>query len=213
MSYVTPVGPILTLHELFSYINQSVYKPEWFVPKDHPGAAGEDLMSFEIKRPSIFLDEIKSYMTAARFVDGLACSDIIGYLRDVLMDLTDLEKMRFYASNQPDALVFSMSKKPLREKGKAATVSFLQSFLVTYTQWYSEFLCSKAHALTTIYAPNKRMFCNIAASTTQAELFTHPKELEALVEIIGLQGVQFLDEKLTRIITMYTASIQVSCVL
>ncbi len=136
-------------------------------------------------------------------------ADILGTLRDTLMDMTDLEKSRAFAADQPEGLVFQMRNKIIREKGKPAPVSFFQSFSITYMMWYSEFLCSKAVSGTTVFSPSRKEFCTVFPSSTQAEFFTHPNELDALVELVGIQGIQFMEEKLTRIITLHVASVNV----
>lgn len=74
---------------------------------------------------------------------------------------------------------------------------------------YSEFLGSKALTDTTIFSALHQSFCNRSYSSVQAELFTDLYEIRAICELIGLQGVQFFDEKLSRMIAVLTGNLKV----
>jgi hypothetical protein len=50
-------------------------------------------------------------------------------------------------------------------------------------------------------------FCNIAPSSIEAGQFTDKTELEALCQLIGFSGYQFMDEKISRLITVQAAVI------
>lgn len=76
------------------------------------------------------------------------------------------------AESMDNGLVFHISRKPTRDRGKAVQMNPIQPFLVTIVQWYSEFLGSKALTDTTIFSPMHQSFCNRSYSSIQAEYFT-----------------------------------------
>jgi hypothetical protein len=106
-------------------------------------------------------------------------------------------------------MVFQISSKIPREKGRAAQWNPIQPFLITIVQWYSEFLASKAVSNTTVFSPIHHTFRNKELSSIYAELYTDPSEMKAICELIGLQGIQFFDEKITRMIANHVASLKV----
>ncbi|KAI8927379.1 Nck-associated protein 1 [Entophlyctis helioformis] len=191
-----------------NHINQAVYRTD-LSGKEIAGPGGEDVMSFDAKRPTVLMQEIKSFLLTARFVDEIAGTDTVGVLRDILIEQADLEKARSVTNNDSEGFASVSKNKAAREKTKAvASMNTIQPFLVTYMQWYCEFVGSKALNGTTVFSPRRHAFCNIAPASVEAELYTDAHELQALCELIGPQGVQFMDLKLTRQITIMTGSVQ-----
>ncbi|KAH6601775.1 hypothetical protein BASA61_001802 [Batrachochytrium salamandrivorans] len=127
-----------------NFLNQAVYRTDLY-GKEISGPGGYDIMSFDAKRPSILLHEIKSFMMTAKTVDELAGTDIVAVFRDILIEQADLEK---------------------------------------------------------------RSFCSITPSSVEAQTYTDSHELCALCELVGPQGIQFIDMKLTRQITILCGSVQ-----
>ncbi|KAJ8331007.1 hypothetical protein QVD99_001188 [Batrachochytrium dendrobatidis] len=190
-----------------NFLNQAVYRIDLF-GKEIVGQNKDDLMSFDAKRPTVLLHEIKSFMMIAKTIDGLAGTDIVAVLRDILIEQSDLEKARAFTSGDAEGFADQIKGRQAREKGKPPVMNVIQPFLVTYMQWYCEFLSSKAATRNTVYSQSRRAFCSISASTVEAQTYTDAHELEALSELIGPQGIQFMDLKLTRQITILCGSIQ-----
>jgi hypothetical protein len=186
-----------------TFLNQGIYIPDIVVTKENYGPGGaDDVMSLDIKRPSQFLHEIKSYLNGTTFMNRITGINVTGVLRDVWADQVDHEKAKRFASGLPGELVFQMSHKVPRDKGKVTQMNTIQPFLITIVQWYTEFLCCKPRSGTTMYSPLHDAFWTTMASSTQSETFTDPSEMDALCELVGLHGVQLLDEKLSRMIAL-----------
>ncbi|KAJ3087635.1 hypothetical protein HK102_010603, partial [Quaeritorhiza haematococci] len=69
------------------------------------GGEGKDLdgdISFEVKRPTVLLNEIKSYMLGMRFVDGLIDMDAASIIRDIFLEQSDPEMSRMSSESFPD---------------------------------------------------------------------------------------------------------------
>lgn len=109
----------------------------------------------------------------------------------------------------PNELVFELNNKAQRNKGLAVQQNTIQPFLITLVQWYCEFIVSKAASGTAVFSPIHQSFCNIAPSSVQAEYYTGIDEVRALFDLIGLEGMQFFEEKLVRMATVQASAIQV----
>lgn len=156
-----------------SFLNYGVYLMDVLLTKESLGTSGsDDIMSFDIKRPSVFLQEIKSYLNAASYISKITGANVVGILRDVWIEQTDLEKAKRYAASVPNELVFHVSNKLPRDRGKAVQINSIQPFLITLVQWYTEFAGSKAISDTTIFSPVHQSFCNRSFSSLQSEYFT-----------------------------------------
>ncbi|KAL2915385.1 hypothetical protein HK105_205001 [Polyrhizophydium stewartii] len=190
-----------------SHINQSVFRSEQSSKDTPQGPGGDDIMSFDVKRPSVLLHEIQAFMLVAAMIDELAGTDTVCALRNILMEQSDLEKARAATSGDSDTTGTWGKNKSSREKGKPPSVNTVQPFLVSYMQWYCEFVGSKALTGTTVYSPSRRAFCCIGASSVEAETFTDTHELDALCTLVGLQGMQFMDLKLTRQVTVLLGAV------
>lgn len=79
--------------------------------------------------------------------------------------------------------------------------------LITIMKWYCEFLGSKAVSGTTAYSEVLNSFCNVDNSSINASFYTDEIELQALVELIGIQGAHFLDEQLLKMFMSSTVAI------
>ncbi|KAJ3304966.1 hypothetical protein HDV03_002196 [Kappamyces sp. JEL0829] len=192
-----------------NFLNSGIYQLDVTIPKESLGSIPQDdTMSFDIKRPSVFLSEIKSYLQALHFLNRITGNNVVGILRDVWIEQTDLEKAKRFASNLPNEMVFHISNKSQREKGKPSQWNPIQPFLLTMVQWYSEFLGSKALSDTTSLSTLHQSFCNRDLTTVQGECFTDLVETNAIFQLIGLQGMQFFDEKLTRMVAVLTGNLK-----
>ncbi|KAJ2993406.1 Nck-associated protein 1 [Globomyces sp. JEL0801] len=189
------------------FLNREVYELDIIVAKEYL-INEDDIMSFDIKRPTVFLNEIKQYFNSIMFCNHITGINLIGLLRDVWADCIDLEKIKRYSSSMENELVYNIKRKVPRDaKGKSCQYSPNQPFLITLVQWYTEFLASKSHTNTTMFSYSQQCYCTIHNSSIQAELYTDVHEMKALCELIGLQGLQFMDEKLTRMVTILTGTV------
>ncbi|KAI8909134.1 Nck-associated protein 1 [Gorgonomyces haynaldii] len=185
------------------FLNQDVYIV------DIKDVVQDDTMSFDVKRPSVYLAEIKAYLSTISFVDHLTAMDCSGILHDTLLDQTNHEQAHRLLS-QPDAMPMLIQNKQIREKNKPPVLNTIQPFLVTYTKWYCEFLLTIAHYETAVYSSAHRSFCSRPNASVVAEHYTDASELEALCELIGLTGYQLFEEKITRIMTIHAAYVDES---
>lgn len=175
-------------------------KPQSIKDKDQ---VFDDIISFEIKRPSVFGMQVKGYFAAISYIDRITGMNCTSVLQEVLVEQTSLEQARRIAETLPDKLVFSIKNKV---KGAYKPPAMLP-YLIVYVKWYTEFLITKAFTGTSIFSQSRMAFCNLEANWLTSEHYTDKIELIALCEMIGLSGFQFFDEKLTRLITIYAASL------
>ncbi|KAJ3269307.1 Nck-associated protein 1 [Terramyces sp. JEL0728] len=197
------------------FLNQGVYLNDILVTKENWGVGGVDIMSFDIKRPSALLKEIKNYMNGMSYLCRITGVNVKNILRDVWVDQIDHEKYllvniraKRFASGMQNEMVFELNNKPQRNKGLAVQQNSIQPFLITIVQWYSEFIASKAASGAAVFSPLHESFCNIAPSSIQAENYTGADEMKALFDLIGLEGMQFFEEKLVRMATVQASALQ-----
>ncbi|KAJ3030355.1 Nck-associated protein 1 [Rhizophlyctis rosea] len=173
---------------------------------------GDEPMAFDVKRPSVFLAEVRAYLDAMQFVDHFVPVDCTEMLREVLLGQIDFDSAKSLSDAQPDQMVYQYTlkdpKTKAREKNKPPSVNTNQSLLVTYMVWYSEFVASKATTGNICHAPNRRSFVSKTHLQFQAELYTDINELKSLAELLGPTGIRFMDEKLVRIVASITASLK-----
>lgn len=76
-----------------SFLNAGIYVLDIVLTKESIGSVpADDIMSFDIKRPTVFLAEIKAYLKSMTFLNGLTGLNMVGIMRDVWTDQIDLEK-------------------------------------------------------------------------------------------------------------------------
>ncbi|KAJ3323613.1 hypothetical protein HDV06_001637 [Boothiomyces sp. JEL0866] len=190
------------------FLNQGIYLQDILITKENWGPGGVDIMSFDIKRPSVFLKEIRNYMNGMNFLCRVTGVNVKNILRDVWLDQIDHEKAKRFASGMQNEMVFELNNKAQRNKGLAVQQNAIQPFLITLVQWYCEFIVSKAASGTAVFSPIHQSFCNITQSSIQAEFYTGIDEIKALFDLIGLEGMQFFEEKLVRMATVQASAIQ-----
>ncbi|KAJ3021788.1 Nck-associated protein 1 [Thoreauomyces humboldtii] len=164
----------------------------------------EDGLSFDIKRPSVFLNEIRAYLSAMRFLDCMVPLSCTSAIRDVLLDKISFSNAREYADAQPDQMVYPVggkeTRRPHRHNNKPGPISTNQPFLVVYMAWYLELLGSKATTGTICFSLNRRAFLSRSHLAFHAEDYTDYNELCALCELLGPQGIKFIDDQLCRMV-------------
>ncbi|KAJ3166104.1 hypothetical protein HDU88_003651 [Geranomyces variabilis] len=188
-----------------SHLLASVYKPP-----EAPVATGllgfasttEEAFSFDVKRPSVYLTEVKGYLTAMRFLDCMVPLSCTSAIREVLLEKVSFTSAREYADAQPDQMVYQVAKDQKRphRSNKPGAISTNQPILAVYMAWYLEFLGSRATTGTICFSLNRRAFLSRTHLIFQAETYTDLNELCALCELVGPQGVRFIDEQLAKMI-------------
>ena len=222
------------LNKFRIYINQTIFlkAPEGSakdsqIPSLALQSAWDESITFEVKRPSHVLLEVKAFLAAAKYIDDLAKTDLISLVRDVLIEQSDVEKARAYTADEPDKLIQPTksgkgSSSNIKDKSKEPTINSMQLFLVTYMNWYREFACFKGTSGLIVFSNMRDSFAKLdkkvlnatsnsnqnSPSTVESELYTDAAEIGALCRMIGPQGVQFIDLKLTRQVAILCAYIQ-----
>ncbi|KAI9099727.1 Nck-associated protein 1, partial [Phlyctochytrium arcticum] len=184
-------------------LSQGIFRPsENASPTGFLGSSGphEEGLSFDIKRPSTMLLEIRAYMSAVRFLENLVPVSCMSAIKEALLSQLNPVSAREYADSQPDQMVYAVGAKKTREKNKPPMIGTNQSILVLYMAWYSELIGSRAVSGTVHFSPNRSVFVSRSTGTFQAETYTDLGELCALCQIVGPHGIRFIDEQLTRMI-------------
>ncbi|KAI8825002.1 Nck-associated protein 1 [Fimicolochytrium jonesii] len=187
-----------------AYLLSTVYKPpDPSAQTSLFGGSSEDILSFDLKRPSVYLQEMKAYMAAIRFLDSMVPISCTSAIRDILLEKISDANAREYAATQPDSMVYQVTRDTKKSRGnKPSLINTTVSppVLALYVAWYSELLGSKATSGTVCFSPNRRAFVSRNQQVLQAETYTDINELSALCEIIGPAGVRFFDEQIVGMI-------------
>jgi hypothetical protein len=75
------------------FLNKGIYLNDIIVTKESAGSGGSnDVMSFDIKRPSAFLGEINLYLNSMQFLNKITGINVVGILRDIWMGECDFAR-------------------------------------------------------------------------------------------------------------------------
>jgi len=172
-----------------------------------------------IKRPSELLSDIKTYIHSLIIIDGwvnIGCNEIMS---SVLEEELDPENANKFFDNCYDKLVSPTKKQGLdmfrRGSGDGKYNINSQPILVTYAYWYSE-ICSNKITNGTIgisLSDNSligrsplRLSSN--SNTFPIEEYASMREFIALAELIGPDGINYINEKLIKMLIMFSSSIK-----
>ncbi|TPX60530.1 hypothetical protein PhCBS80983_g01764 [Powellomyces hirtus] len=169
------------------------------------GGAPDDALSFEVKRPTVFLSEVKAYLAAMRFLDCMVPLSCTSAIRDILFDKINFTNSRDYADTQPDQMLYPITttrtgSKPHRSNKPNPISTPHTPVLAVYAAWYVELVASKATTGTMCLSLNRRALLSRGHLSFQAETYTDFNELCALCELVGPQGIRFIDEQLARMV-------------
>ncbi|ORX87079.1 hypothetical protein BCR32DRAFT_240521 [Anaeromyces robustus] len=176
----------------------------------------EDYALLSIKRPSELLSDIKTYIHSLNIIDGwvnIGCTEL---MTNVLQEELDPEKAKKFFDANYDKIL-SPNKKQALDMFKHGDKSFIgsQPILVTYAYWYSEFVTNKATNGTIAISlsdnslmgrPPLRPSSN--NTTFPIEEYASMRELSALAELVGSEGINYINEKLIKILIMLSSAIK-----
>jgi len=124
----------------------------------------------EIAKPSELLTSVRAYMNVLQSVENYVHVDMTRIFNNVLLQQTQ------QADTNGEPTIASM-----------------------YTQWYSDILLRRVSAGHICFSPTLKSFVSLSpegAVPFNAEEFSDPTELRALVELIGPYGIRLLNETL-----------------
>lgn len=76
-----------------TFLNSGIYVHDLVLTKEYTGPVpADDIMSFDIKRPTVFLNEIKAYLKSMTYLNGITGINVVGVMRDVWTEQVDCEK-------------------------------------------------------------------------------------------------------------------------
>ncbi|KAI3642524.1 hypothetical protein MP228_012079 [Amoeboaphelidium protococcarum] len=162
-----------------------------------PHKDGADEPPFQIKRPSQFLNELNAITDVIQRYCGPQAHGII---RDVLLEQLDLNMARKYFTDVDMNAIKSLPKKPSKKPVAFTGNSDVQSFMVTYVNWYVEYVRDRATYNVAVVSELKKQIVSHSQSTFKAQYYTDLTELIALCQIIGPSGVRIMDERFLHLI-------------
>ena len=123
---------------------------------DGTSAAGpsgsDDGIPYKIKRPTTLLAETKAYIQALRLVDNWLKTDFTQVVLDLFVDQAEGEASR---KGLNDAKPNPQGAKSAVNKSK---INVNQSLLLTYTNWFLDFVATKGISGQVVFAPAKKSF-------------------------------------------------------
>jgi hypothetical protein len=135
----------------------------------------------------------------AATVDRITTVNVKATLEDIWMDQSNVEQARMlWGSAEKDLQALNA------EKGKS--LNFTQPILITITQFYVE-VFSQIPKPGLLISSQFDSFTDSVPSNISSEIYTALHELCALVKIVGIDGVQFIDEKLSRLVTVNLSAV------
>ncbi|KAI9144746.1 Nck-associated protein 1 [Paraphysoderma sedebokerense] len=201
--YDVTICPMQYLVESFTeivknYLQSSVYDPTWTPSKD--SAALLEDFPYPILKPTLFKDLITGYFNALNIIDICARFDFSSILKTILSDQTSLEAARKTSEPLPDQLI-NRSSPTKRERNKTKTINPNQTYLTTLATWYVDFAATKCLTGNVMYSPLRKCFFTRIPNAYRYEEFLDRNEILALCELVGPNGVKFMDERILKYIT------------
>lgn len=195
--------------KLRSFMMSDVY-PEEQTPLSPASKNSEgDEPPFALKRPSVFLREVESYMATLLDLDDSFNLNLYDMLKDVWLEQIDLFQAKKVGLDAPDAAIAKKESKSKAKRGAAGVVNPQnQNFLVTYANWYVEHIKEKGASGTATYSVLKKALISGGASAFKSQQFIDPSELNALCRLVGPYGVRYIDERLNQHIFLLTKDIK-----
>jgi len=179
----------------------------------------EDNSLLSIKRPSELLSDIKTYIHSLNIIDGwvnIGCTEL---MTNVLEEELDPERAKKFFETNYDKMVSPSKKQALdvfRHNSGDGRMNFnSQPVLVTYAYWYSEFLSNKASNGTIAISLSDNSLFGRPPLRPSSNSVTFPigeyasmRELIALAELVGSEGINYINEKLIKNLIMISSSIK-----
>jgi hypothetical protein len=179
----------------------------------------EDFNLLCIKRPSELLSDIKTYIHSLNIIDGwvnIGCTEI---MTNVLEEELDPEKANKYFDSNFDKMLSPTKKQGLdmfRHGGSELRINITsQPILVTYAYWYSEFVSNKSSNGTIAILLSDNSLMGRPPLRPSSNNFTFPieeyasmRELCALAELVGPEGIDYINKKLIKILIMLSSAIK-----
>ncbi|OUM62805.1 hypothetical protein PIROE2DRAFT_69451, partial [Piromyces sp. E2] len=174
----------------------------------------DDSALLNIKRPSELLSDIKTYINTLSIIDGWVNIDCIGLMTKVLEEELDPERAKEFFKNNFDKLTSPTKKQGLDmfRHGDKFNINN-QPILVTYAYWYYEFVSTKASNIAISLSDNS-LFSRASLRPSSnyvpfpVEEYTSIRELVALAELVGSEGIKYINEKLIKNLITLTSSIK-----
>jgi len=169
------------------------------LPTDPPGTPS-------IKRPSLALVEIESYLYAHLTIEAAANVGLTGLLRDILLDNVDLDSARkMTKSSQAEAAAAAAKKK---RADTVPTGAGENPLLFAYGKWYIESFLAAVQGGGIVYSPFRKGFVSKSLNPIKIEKFANITEFYALAQIIGPNGLKYFEERLMRTISTTVGEIK-----
>jgi len=200
------------------YLGSASYKTNYYQQQNQNNNS-EDSNLLSVKRPSELLSDIKTYLHSLNIIDGwvnIGCSEI---MTNVLVEELDPERSKKFFDNNYDKLLSPTKNKGgldmFRHGGGDNKLNVnTQPILVTYAYWYSEFVSTKSTNGSIVISLSDNSLVgrpplrpNNGVSFPIDE-YASLRELSALSELVGSEGINYINEKLIKILVMLSSSIK-----
>ncbi|ORX44346.1 hypothetical protein BCR36DRAFT_415106 [Piromyces finnis] len=202
-----------TFREYLGYVS---FKSNTYCPQMQNNNS-EDSSLLNIKRPSELLSDIKTYINSLNIIDGwvnIGCTEL---MTKVLEEELDPERAKKFFENNVEKLISPNKKQvglDMFRHGNTERININnQPILVTYSYWYSEFVSTRSSSVA-ISLSDKSLFNRPPLrpssnySAFPVEEYTSMRELIALSELVGSEGIKYINEKLIKNLIMLTSSIK-----
>ncbi|KAJ3399761.1 Nck-associated protein 1, partial [Chytridiales sp. JEL 0842] len=158
----------------------------------------EDGTPPKIKRPSIFLSELKSYLNAIHHLDSLSNTNLVQVLQALWKAEMDSERADAFATNSNQQ---NSKSKTLKSK-LPHPIHTTQPLLYTITSFYIDLVGRKFSSAGVYYSEARRAFVSPSGGVSVvAEYYADLNEINALAELLGPQGSRYLDSKMCKLQT------------
>ena len=153
----------------------------------------------EIAKPSELLTSVRAYMNVLQSVENYIHVDMTRIFNNVLLQQTQQTDSNGEPTIGKELCLRKLVPVQFFNFTKKMIIYWFFSTASMYTQWYSDILLRRVSAGHICFSSTLKSFVSLTAEGAipfNAEEFSDPTELRALVELIGPYGIRLLNETL-----------------
>jgi len=174
--------------------------------------AEETLNAFPVKRPSLALAEIESYVTSTLTIETAVDIGVPAIIREALLENIDLDSSRkLTKSTQQEAQAAKTAgakPKKSNDLNRLLTTSNESPLLFSYLKWYIEYILAQAMSANFVYSPLRKAFVSKISSGLKIERYASFSELIALCRLVGPNGLKYVEERMMRFVATAVGEIK-----
>lgn len=193
--------------QLVSYIQQRISTMVWnegVVEKaKNEDIFADDVQLLEVKMPSVLMMELRTFFTSIVDLFEWGSVDVAAIIKDTIHAQVNVTLAKSFAKENAEALTIHRPPSP-KTRARLTKRPPLpnQTYLTTYALWFIDFLTNKVSSGQVIWSNSEKCFVTRQGVPSQLGKYLSFSELVALCQLMGPDGVDLIDEKITNALSV-----------